>query len=54
MKYMTDSLGMPPSCLLARGSRRTVFFDDANNLTSEVKSLTSTLEMFSKPMKERI
>lgn len=30
MKYMVDSLGFPPKSLLARGTRRAVFFDEKN------------------------
>lgn len=54
MKYMTDSLGVPPSKLLDAGSRKAVFFDEENHLLPEVKALATTLDMFSKPMRERI
>jgi hypothetical protein len=55
MKYMTDALGMPSKSLILRGTRKEVFFDDeSNHLKPEIISLASTLEMFSKPLNQRI
>ena len=54
MKYMTDTLGLPSKMTLSQGCRCPVFFNDNGSLKSEVKSITTTMDMFSKPLKERI
>lgn len=54
MKYMTDTLGLPPQHILNKGSRKSIFFDEQSKVKQEIKSLQSTMDMFSKPLSERI
>ena len=54
MKYMTDTLGIPPKTVMNQGCRKSIFFNESGTIKSEVKSLTTTMDMFSKPLKERI
>ena len=54
MKYMIDTLGMPPRTMMQRGSRRSVFFDEDGHVNSSVKATSTTLDIFCKPLKERI
>lgn len=54
MKYMIDTLGMPPRAMLQRGSRRSVFFDEEGHINSSVRATSTTLDIFSKPLKDRI
>ena len=54
IKYMTDTLGLPPLTLLNTGVRKKVFFEDNGKTKAEVNSIHTTIEMFSKPLKERI
>ena len=54
MKYMTDSIGLPPRSFIQKGSRKSIFFDQAGKLRPEIKNLKATMDMFSKPLRERI
>ena len=54
MKYMTDTLGLPPKAVINQGCRKSIFFTETGTLKPEVKSLTTTMDMFSKPLKDRI
>jgi len=54
MKYMTDTLGIPSNTVLGQGCRKNIFFNEDGTVRTEVKQLKSTMDMFSKPLKERI
>lgn len=54
MKYMTDTLGVPPFTFLRGGERRKIFFDEAGRVKPEIQALKTTMDMFSKPLKDRI
>ena len=51
---MTDTLGHPPRSFMHKGSRKLVFFDEVDRLKMEIKELKTTMDMFSKPLAERI
>jgi hypothetical protein len=51
MKYMTDALGLPSKTLLARGTRKNIFFEESGKVRQDIQSITTTIEMFSKPLK---
>lgn len=51
---MTQTLGMPPKKLLVRGSRSNVFFDQEYKIKPQIKQIKTTIDIFSKPLKERI
>jgi len=43
IKYMTDTLGIPPLSLLNRGVRKKVFFEDNGKRKIEVVSINTTI-----------
>lgn len=51
---MTDTLGVPPFTFVSKGERRQIFFDEAGRVRPEIESLKTTMDMFSKPLKDRI
>lgn len=54
MKYMTDTLGVPAKAVINQGCRKNIFFNEDGTVRTDIKSLKSTMDMFSKPLKERI
>jgi hypothetical protein len=51
---MTDTLGIPSLNFLNKGVRKKIFFEENGKIKSEIKMLNTTIDMFSKPLKERI
>ena len=54
MKYMIDTLGLPQNDIIDSGCRKTVFFTEEGTIKPEITSLTTTMDMFSKPLQERV
>ena len=52
MKYLVDTLGLPPEELLLTGNRAGVFFEKST-LKAEINNL-KTIDYFSKKLEERI
>ncbi len=54
MKYMIDTLGTPPCSFINKGNRKSIFFDEEGKVKESIQSLKTTMDIFSKPLKERI